>query len=153
MSYHRRALLLALATVVASCTGEPTIDDVANDTAAHVILDTGLQVVVGDVRFEDDLVRVPLQVWNGSPEDVAFAAGEPELEDPSGTPYTYEAPEPATDLFTRSGQVAQGVLVFRRAPREEGAEPRSDPDRVSLVLNPRTSGAPTIELPDLRVTR
>jgi hypothetical protein len=156
------AVVTALATALLGCSSDaedvdasttPAGDEagaVGNGEGRTIALDSGVQLHVAPVEVDGDLVRVPLQAWNGTADDVEVAASEPELTDNADNRYEYRPPDANQPLRVESGDVIRGTLVFELI--DDGwdeDEPPQVGSRFHLHLNRYTSAQPQAEITDL----
>jgi hypothetical protein len=155
------AIITALATVLLACSSDsdsPLADTPAagdEEGAAHgeartIALDSGVQLHVAPVEVAGDLVRVPLQAWNGAAEEVEIAASAPELADNADNRYEYRPTDANQSLLVESGDVIRGTLVFELV--DDGWDEDESPQvgtRFHLHLNRYASTQPQAEITDL----
>jgi hypothetical protein len=156
----RRALAISAvaAAVLLGCSdGE---DDGGGDAAAPAAspqstqgqleaLDSGVQVHVDSVEVDGDVVRVPLEAFNGNHDEVQLGASQPELTDNADNRYEYRPPETNQELLIPSGDVLRGIMVFEIVDpgwEDESPEPGT---RFHLHVNPHRMGQPSAEFTDL----
>ena len=157
---------LALAAVVlVGCSGDGDTDaDAAAEPAAEATtdvvtpaavreLDSGVQIHVGGPTFDGELVRIPVEAFNGYHDVVELANSEPDLADNDDNRYEYRPPETNQELLVESGDIIRGEFVFEIVDdgRGDESDPAPSPTRFHLDINPWGSNHAAGEFHDLAV--